>query len=133
MERDPAERAAYLDRVCAGDPDLRQEVEALIAAGDDGTDLATQVRSAASAALAEAPSPGAHFGPYRVVKEIAQGGMGRVFLGLRDDDQFRRRVAIKVVHTAEGPELLARFRSERQILAGLDHPNVARQIGRAHV
>jgi eukaryotic-like serine/threonine-protein kinase len=128
MERDPSERAAYLDRVCAGDPDLRREVEALIASGADGTDLATQVRNAASAALAEAPSPGAHVGPYRIVKEIAQGGMGRVFLGLRDDDQFRRRVAIKVVHTAEGPELLARFRSERQILAGLDHPNVARLL-----
>ena len=54
--------------------------------------------------------------------------MGRVFLALRDDDQFQRRVAIKVAHAAQAPELLARFRSERQILAGLDHPNMARLL-----
>jgi len=125
---DPAERAVYLDQACSGDSQLRQEAEALIASSHDADDLADEVHRAASAALAAAPPMGARLGPYRIVRELGQGGMGRVFLGLRDDDQFQRRVAVKVAHAAQAPELLARFRSERQILAGLDHPNMARLL-----
>ncbi len=125
---DPSERAAYLEEVCAGDSELRREAEALIVSGLDAPDLADEVHRAASAAFSAAPPVGAHLGPYRIVREVGQGGMGRVFLALRDDDQFQRRVAVKVAHAAQAPELLARFRSERQILAGLDHPNVARLL-----
>ena len=71
---------------------------------------------------------GTRAGPYRIVSELGQGGMGRVFLALRDDDQFQRRVAIKIAHAAQAPDMLSRFRSERQILAALDHPNMARLL-----
>jgi serine/threonine protein kinase len=125
---DPAQQVAYLDEACAGDSELRREAESLIASSRDAPDLADEVHRAASTALSEAPPLGARLGPYRIVREVGEGGMGRVFLALRDDDQFQRRVAVKVAHAAQAPELLARFRSERQILAGLDHPNVARLL-----
>jgi serine/threonine-protein kinase len=125
---DPAERAVYLDQACSGDSRLRQEAEALVASSYEAADLAEEVHRAASAVLAEGPPVGARLGPYRIVKELGQGGMGRVYLGLRDDDQFQRRVAVKVAHDAQEPELLSRFRSERQILAALDHPNMARLL-----
>jgi serine/threonine-protein kinase len=124
----PAEQVAYLHRACGEDSELRREAEALIAASRIGPDLAEEVQQAVSAALAPGPRLGAHLGPYRIVKELGQGGMGRVFLALRDDDQFQRRVAIKVAHSAQSPELLSRLRSERQILAALDHPNMARLL-----
>ena len=125
---EPAEQQAYLDDACAGDAELRQEAGALIASGRNAADLPDQVRRAASAALGSAPPMGTRTGPYRIVKEIGQGGMGRVFLAVRDDDQFQRRVAVKIAHAAQAPELLSRFRSERQILAALDHPNMARLL-----
>jgi serine/threonine-protein kinase len=125
---DAAERPAYLDDACAGDADLRQEVEALIDSSRDAASLPDQVLKAASAVLGAAPPMGTRAGPYRIVSELGQGGMARVFLALRDDDQFQRRVAVKIAHAAQSPELLSRFRSERQILAALDHPNLARLL-----
>jgi serine/threonine-protein kinase len=124
----PAERASYLDEACGKDVDLRREVEELIASSHEATDLVAEVRHAASTLLAPPSLIGARLGPYRVVSELDEGGMGRVFLALRDDDQFQRRVAIKVAHAAQAPKLLSRFRSERHILAGLDHPNMARLL-----
>ena len=65
-------------------------------------------------------------GPYRIQKMLGRGGMGAVFLAARDDDQFRKSVALKLLRfDADDPALLARFRNERQILAALDHPNIA--------
>jgi serine/threonine protein kinase/tetratricopeptide (TPR) repeat protein len=126
--RDPGERGAYLDEACAGDTALRQEVEALLAAQGEGEDLAIEVERLAASALAGERLVGAHVGPYRVVRELGQGGMGRVYLAHRDDDQFQRRVAVKLADTAQAPDVEERFRSERQILAALDHPNIARLL-----
>jgi serine/threonine-protein kinase len=123
-----AQQAAYLDSACAGDFELRKEAEALLSSSREAAGLAEAVRRAAAGALADAPPLGTRVGPYRIVRELGQGGMGRVFLALRDDDQFQRRVAVKVAHAAQAPELLSRFRSERQILAALDHPNMARLL-----
>jgi eukaryotic-like serine/threonine-protein kinase len=125
---DPTAQAAYVEAACAGDGALRQEVEGLLAASREAGDLAGEVERAASAALSEARLVGSRFGPYRVVRELGQGGMGRVYLAVRDDDQFQRRVAVKVAHAAQAPDLRDRFRSERQILAALDHPNIARLL-----
>jgi serine/threonine protein kinase len=70
---------------------------------------------------------GQHFGPYRIVREIGRGGMGIVFEAARDDDEYRKTVALKIAPWWRDPELLReRFRQERQILAGLEHPNIAR-------
>src|SRR5688572_15966513 len=68
-------------------------------------------------------------GPYRILQEIGHGGMGTVYLAARADEQYQKRVAIKVIKAGMGgDEAVGRFRRERQILAGLDHPNIARLL-----
>ena len=68
-------------------------------------------------------------GTYRLVRELGQGGMGTVFLAVRDDDEFHKRVAIKILTRGMDTDyIVRRFRTERQILAGLDHPNIARLL-----
>src|SRR4029077_590638 len=69
------------------------------------------------------------FGPYRVIREIGRGGMGRVFLAERADHEFSRRVAIKLIKRGMDTDaIIRRFRNEREILASLDHPNIARLL-----
>ncbi len=78
---------------------------------------------------AESESTGERIGPYRILRQIARGGMGTVLLAARDDDAFRRHVAIKLIQAGIGsPMVSRRFHSERQILANLDHPNIARLL-----
>ena len=136
LELAAPDRAAYLDAACGGDALLRDEVEGLLRAGDapDGflDRPATEFAAPFLAALtgtAEALAP-ARIGAYRVVREIGRGGMGIVYLAERDDDQYRKQVALKVVR--RGPDaddhLVRRFIEERQILASLDHPNIARLL-----
>src|SRR5580704_16950729 len=72
---------------------------------------------------------GQRCGPYQIVREVGRGGMGAVYLAGRVDDEFKQRVAIKVLRTGiDAEEILRRFRHERQILATLDHPNIARLL-----
>src|SRR5215472_6185502 len=130
LDLPPEERGALLDASCAGDLELRREVESLIA--HDGTDeqLITDALRDTTQSLFDAESvAGARLGAWRVLCEIGQGGMGTVYLACRDDDQFRKHVAIKVVaHGMDTADMLDRFRHERQILARLDHPYIARLI-----
>ena len=86
------------------------------------------------AQLDDAPSPrglddridGVRIGPYRLVKELGRGGMGTVYLAVRSDDAFQKRVALKVLKRGMDTDaIVRRFRNERQILASLDHPNIA--------
>src|ERR1044071_1467079 len=70
-----------------------------------------------------------NIGPYRIIRRIGQGGMGAVYLAARDDDQFKKQVAIKLIRRGMDSDfVLRRFRNERQILASLDHPNIARLL-----
>ena len=78
------------------------------------------------AAYATAPRIGGRFGPYRIIKEIGRGGMGRVFLAERADEEYGQVVALKIAHDSLSAEGLRSFRDERQILATLQHPNIAR-------
>jgi serine/threonine protein kinase len=124
-------RAGYLDRACNGDAALRSEVESLLKAdARSECAIAAIVGSEVNALLDDdAPLAGTRMGPYRLIKEIGRGGMGSVFLGERDDEQYRKLVAIKVVKRGmDSSEVLARFRHERQILASLEHPYIARLI-----
>src|SRR5262249_15228468 len=91
---------------------------------ESGDGLEKQIASYMTVVAATPPE---RIGPYRIVSQIGQGGMGTVYLAERDDEQYRRVVAIKVIHSfaAMRSELLLRFRVERQILAGLPHPNIA--------
>ena len=143
VERDKIERAELLDRVCEGDTRLRRWVEELLASDESIGESSTIETGAESKRIsagmsqadwlplfqvgAESTMPGSHIGPYRILREIGEGGMGAVYLAERADGQYRKSVAIKIVlpHlAAEG--ILRRFRNERQVLAALDHPNIAR-------
>ena len=118
-----AERAAYVSAESDGDEELRHEVTSLLACATTTTHFADPAALPADAMLDR------HFGPYRVVRSLGFGGMGAVYLAMRDDDQFRRRVAVKVVRPELMDEqMLRRFHNERQTLAVLDHPNIVRLL-----
>ena len=121
-ELDASERGRWLAEACAGDDDLRREVERLLQSFSEAGDFIEQP------AMAATTTPEKRFGPYRVLRKIGHGGMGAVYLGVRDDDQYNKRVAIKVVQYGDTEEILRRFRHERQILAGLDHPHIAKLL-----
>ncbi len=85
--------------------------------------------AAASGAPPEAQSEKKSIGPYQIIRKMGQGGMGAVYLGVRVDQDFKKHLAIKVIRTGmDSDEIVARFRRERQILASLDHPNIAHLI-----
>jgi len=122
LEQDPAERKAFLDNSCNGDHALCAEVESLLAAAQEATDQAEPE-----------PEPdrmlGRRLGAYQIVQSIASGGMATVYLAHRADDQYRKRVAIKLIHPGLANDALCRrFRSERQTLAALDHPNIVKLL-----
>jgi tRNA A-37 threonylcarbamoyl transferase component Bud32 len=133
------QRAALLDSACAADAELRAEIERLLRACEESEDfLDHPAQEFAAPILAKLASldppataaPGTRIGPYRIVEEAGRGGMGAVYLAERDDGQFRKRVALKLVRAGVIPEdeLLRRFRDERQILADLEHPGIARLL-----
>ncbi len=132
LDLPPAERAAYVDRVCGSDERLRREVESLLAfdAPDDSFLESPALSSLADLPEASAdPLAGRRIGPYQLLREIGRGGMGAVFLAMRDDGHYQKQVAIKVIKRGLDTDfILRRFLSERQILASLDHPNIARLL-----
>jgi tetratricopeptide (TPR) repeat protein len=125
-----AERAAALDRLCGSDAALRVEAESLLSYDTDSTKaLGGVIGQAAASFAADQPAVGSRFGPYHVIRVLGIGGMGAVFLAARADDQFHKQVAIKLIKRGmDGAAVVARFRNERQILAGLDHPYIARLL-----
>lgn len=124
------QRAAFVKAECGDDDDLRFHVEEALAAMEqpDADPFRTAIGDVAARFIGEAPlSSGLRLGAYRLIEEIGRGGMGSVYLAQRDDDEFRKQVAIKVVKRGmDTDHLLRRFRQERRILARLEHPNIAR-------
>ncbi len=129
VELDAVARDEYLARECT-DPILRRQVSMMLLADDDeADDLGRIVQGAANSSFTPGALVGTTLGPYRVLEEIDHGGMGSVYLGERADENYDQRVAIKIVNIAlAGSQSLSRFKSERQILAKLEHPNIARLI-----
>jgi serine/threonine protein kinase len=125
----PGERPAYLDRCCSDDAALREELESLLRAdGGDSAFLLDPVGGVA-AAIVDAPLLQSRIGAYQVTGELGRGGMGAVYRAVRADDAFRKEVAIKVIRGgADDAQARRRFRAERQILATLDHPHIARLL-----
>ena len=122
----PSELAIFLDDTCAGDAGLRAEVESLIAADRGSAELITGAIENEAARLLDSQARHDRLGPWRIIREVGRGGMGAVFLAARDDEQYQKQVAIKVVKRGmDTAEVLERFRHERQILASLDHPFIA--------
>jgi serine/threonine protein kinase len=122
------ERPAYLDKTCAGDPDLRREVESLLLSHHEaGTEFLNTPAINLSRPAPPAPSRvGRRIGAYNILEEIGRGGMGELYRAGLADGQYEKEVAIKLVRGGyDTASVLERFRHERQILASLDHPNIA--------
>jgi len=126
-ERDAAARASYLDEACGGDHELRRAVERLLAVDTAPPDLLD--RGAVDAVRACDPLLGRRLGPFRVTEKIADGGMGSVYRAERVEGGFEQVVAIKVLRFGPASAALhARFLRERQTLARLSHPHIARLL-----
>ncbi len=131
LDLPPSRRAAYLQEACAGDAALRREVESLIASNDQAsTDFLEQNAFGVPADVGAPVSlAGRRIGPYEILEAAGEGGMGTVYRAARADDQYQKQVAIKLVRGGVGDAFrMHRFKSERQILADLDHPNIARLL-----
>jgi eukaryotic-like serine/threonine-protein kinase len=124
------ERDAYLERACAGVPLLRLRIEALLSALESETKIGSVVSGAALQKFqAELPLLGDLLGSYRIMGVVGRGGMGVVYRAVRADDEYQKEVAIKVAALGlMAEELRQRFLEERQILADLDHPHIARLL-----
>ena len=124
LERDPAEREAYLDRVCGGDDQLRHAVMTVIASHEQaGTFMASPALQHGFADDAKL-KPGDSVGPYRIRKAIGKGGMGEVYLA--EHSTLNREVALKILpeHFLNDPQRVQRFRQEARAVLALNHPNV---------
>ena len=132
-ELPPAERAAVIDETCGKDADLRREVESLLVSHDSAGRLFEPIPEhlfATASPDAEAEKRvGTLVGHYRIVRKIAEGGMGEVYEAERDDGTFTRRVAIKLIRSnISRKDSVRRFEAERHVLAALHHLNIAQLI-----
>jgi serine/threonine protein kinase/tetratricopeptide (TPR) repeat protein len=129
----PAERAAWLERECADDAQLRRQVELMLAAHDAPHTLLDRVppvepcvAAPENIAGAEFERPGTMIGPYKLIEEIGEGGMGVVYRA-QQTEPIRRLVAVKIIKPGiDSRHVIARFEAERQAVALMDHPNIAR-------
>ncbi len=130
LELLPEERARFLDKHCPT-PKIREEVESLIRSYEEAETLLDEpvVPNLHLVPLPENEWVGQRVGPYFLLAEIGRGGMGTVYRAIRADDEFQKQVAVKLVKPGMDSEaILQRFRHERQILASLDHPYIARLL-----
>jgi len=130
---DPDQRKAVLDAGCADDPELRREVEGLLAASRGANPFLRSIAHGAGLPFGDREEAqgveGRLLGAYRLIREIGRGGMGLVYLAERADGRFEMNVAIKVLPLGMGNHAhRSRFRAERRILAQLDHPGIARLV-----
>lgn len=132
LDYEPVRRAAFLDSACAGDASLRQEIETLLSSYEKAGFTETPAFAEGIKLLEENEErshAGQNIGPYRVIRKIGQGGMGAVYLASRADEAYQKEVAIKLIKLGQDTDdVVRRFRSERQILARLDHPNITRLL-----
>jgi Serine/threonine protein kinase len=122
----PAERMAYLERACAGRPEMRARVERLLAAGSEADAFFEEGSAVIRAKLPGEEAIGTRIGRYKLVQKIGEGGCGVVYMA-EQEQPVRRLVALKIIKLGmETKSVIARFEAERQALAMMDHPNIAR-------
>ena len=129
------ERASFLDQQCGNDEEVRREVASLLESLDESGAVSRTAAHVGKGsgrtwrARRRSTLVGARIGAWELVREIGRGGMGAVYLAFRADNEFRKRVAIKLIRGGmESDFLIRRFKNERQILARLEHPNIARLV-----
>jgi serine/threonine protein kinase len=128
IELDGFDRLTYIHDACGDDPELQFELLSLLKAHDSAVNIIDEnvVDIATHIGSSEPDLTQKKFGNYRIIREIGHGGMGTVFLAERDDGEFDQNVALKIVRQSiADSHMIERFRQERQILAGLSHPNIA--------
>jgi eukaryotic-like serine/threonine-protein kinase len=128
-----ASRLTYINDIAANDPELRQELESLIAVHDGASDSFLNIPAAAIERIAEIDGPdpwvGKRIGAYQLIEQVGSGGMGEVYRAIRVDDEYQKQVAIKLIRVGKDSAFVVqRFRNERQILASFEHPNIARLL-----
>jgi serine/threonine protein kinase len=133
LEVEPQQRDAFLRERCADDDALRREVEDLLAAHETaGGFIETPIAMLDERLFEDEDADrliGRTIGHWEILRRIGSGGMGAVYLARRADRQYEQQVAIKLIKRGMDTEsMLRRFRNERQILAGFDHPNIARLL-----
>jgi serine/threonine-protein kinase len=134
LEHDPAEWTALLDEACDGDDQLRREVHTLLRrytqAGKDLRAPTRPMEGLLDPRVEERDLEDRRIGPYRMIRPLGHGGMGAVYLAERADGQYEQQVALKLLRLGGSARKneVQRFRAERQILAGLQHPNIARLL-----
>jgi WD40 repeat protein/serine/threonine protein kinase len=125
-----AERQAYLDQVCGDDKELRREAERLVADHFEAGDFLEQPAAIPDATLGQpvTEKPGMVIGRYKLLEQIGEGGFGVVFMA-EQEEPVRRKVALKIIKPGmDTKEVIARFEAERQALAIMDHPNIAKVL-----
>lgn len=130
QERDRTERTSFLSAACGADESLRGEVESLLVAaeGESSANLSDEPANRSAMGRSD-PLIGQRIGAYLIEKQIGRGGMATVYLASRADQEYHKQVAIKMLRPElDSEELLKRFRSERQTLAALDHPNIVKLL-----
>ncbi len=132
LEREsPEARAAYLDEVCATDPELRRRVERLLDAQPKLGSFLDAPAAGPTLTLGQPQAmegPGTVIGPYKLLEQIGEGGMGVVYMA-EQTQPMRRKVALKIIKPGmDTKQVIARFEAERQALALMDHPNIARVL-----
>ena len=129
LEQDPRNRSAFLDQACGADAKLRQRLETLVNLHENaGSFLDAAAAKGQGATDAQVPleRPGTQIGPYKLLQQIGEGGFGVVFMA-EQEYPVRRRVALKIIKPGMGTrQVIARFEAERQALALMDHPNIAK-------
>lgn len=133
LKHRPKSRCIFVQKTCHNDPALADEVIDLLNARTDDTPLVDNalVANAADvvATVAHQSRDGQHVGPYKIIRETGRGGMATVYLAERDDEQFDHQVAVKIVKKGmDSDQILDRFKKERQTLANLNHPNIAKLL-----
>jgi serine/threonine protein kinase len=129
---DDGERAGYLDDVCGDDTELRSRVERLLSAQPEVTSFlegpAPGLNLASTIAQRIIEKPGDLIGPYKLLQQIGEGGMGVVYMA-EQTEPIERRVALKIIKPGmDTRQVIARFEAERQALAMMDHPNIAKVL-----
>jgi serine/threonine protein kinase len=127
--REPGKRNVYLEQACAGDDELRGQVELLLKAHDEASSIpgASEGEHAETCDFETAGEIlGTTIGPYKLIQKIGEGGMGTVYMA-QQTEPVKRLVALKIIKPGmDSRQVIARFEAERQALALMDHPNIAR-------